>query len=137
MSMARYDGSCHCGAVRFRVDWEIDELTTCDCSLCAARNALMAKVPEDALTVVQGEEHLALYEWNTRRAKHHFCRQCGIYVFHRKRAAPDHFGVNVFCLAGLDPAALPHRATEGANMTIEDPEARPEWPGPRTGPASP
>jgi hypothetical protein len=127
-----YEGSCHCGAVRYRVAWRIEELTTCDCSLCVARNALMAKVPEDRLEILSGEQALTLYEWNTRRAKHYFCSTCGIYVFHRKRAAPDHFGVNAFTLAGLDPFSLPHRATEGENMTIEDPHARPEWPGPRT-----
>ena len=85
-------GACHCGAVRFTIDWEIAELTTCDCSLCVIRNAVMAKVPEAALTVTAGREHLTLYQWNTRRAEHHFCDRCGIYVFHRKRAAPDHFG---------------------------------------------
>ncbi len=125
------EGACHCGAVRFRVDWIITELTTCDCSLCAMRNAVMAKVPQEALTVTAGETMLTLYEWNTRRAKHYFCRCCGIYVFHRKRAAPDHFGVNAFCLVGLDRTSLPIRATEGANMTIEDPSARAAWPGPR------
>ena len=124
-------GSCHCGAVRFRVDWAITELTTCDCSLCVKRNAVMAKVPETALTVLDGEDALTLYQWNTRRARHYFCRHCGIYVFHRKRAAPDHFGVNVFALDGFNPASVPVRATEGANMTIEVSDARPEWPGPR------
>ena len=130
-----YDGTCHCGAVSFRVEWQIDELTTCDCSLCVARNALMAKVPETALTILGGEDVLTLYQWNTRRAKHYFCSKCGIYVFHRKRAAPNHFGVNVFTLFGLDPATLPHRATEGENMTVEDPHARKEWPGPRSFPS--
>ena len=126
-----FNGSCHCGAVRFVVDSVIAELTTCDCSLCAKRNAVMAKVPERALTVLDGEEMLTLYEWNTRRAKHYFCRRCGIYVFHRKRAAPDHFGVNIFCLDGFDVESVPVRATEGANMTVEDLAARPESPGPR------
>jgi hypothetical protein len=127
-----YTGSCHCGAVRFRVESPIAELTTCDCSLCVKRNAVMAKVPEHALTVLDGEDMLTLYEWNTRRAKHYFCSRCGIYVFHRKRAAPDHYGVNAYCLEGCDPASVPLRATEGANMTIEDPAARPDWPGPRS-----
>jgi hypothetical protein len=126
-----FEGSCHCGAVKFRVAAAITELTTCDCSLCAIRNAVMAKVPENALTVVEGESELTLYQWNTRRAKHYFCSRCGIYVFHRKRSMPDHFGINVFCLENFDRAALPVRATEGLNMTIEDPAARPEWPGPR------
>ena len=126
-----FTGSCHCGAVRFLVDSVFAELTTCDCSLCVKRNAVMAKVPERALTVLDGEEMLTLYEWNTRRAKHYFCRRCGIYVFHRKRVAPDHFGVNVFCLDGFDVKSVPVRTTEGANMTVEDLAARPEWPGPR------
>ena len=130
------NGSCHCGAVRFETDWEIDEVTTCDCSLCVARNALMAKVPEARLRLIAGEAFLSLYEWNTRRAKHHFCSRCGIYVFHRKRAAPDHFGVNVFCLEGFDPASVPVRATEGANMSVEDPAAREAWPGPRASAAA-
>jgi hypothetical protein len=114
------------------VTWDIEELTTCDCSLCVKRNAVMAKVPEAALTVLEGEDRLTLYAWNTRRAKHYFCRECGLYVFHRKRAAPDHFGVNAFCLDDLDISSLPLRATEGANMTVEDPRARSDFPGPRS-----
>jgi hypothetical protein len=124
-------GSCHCGGVKFRLQAEIAELTTCDCSLCVKKNAVMTKVPEAALEIVEGAELLSLYEWNTRRAKHFFCKRCGIYVFHRKRAAPDHFGVNVFCLDAFDPASVTLRPTEGANMTVVDPRARPQWPGPR------
>jgi hypothetical protein len=127
----RRSGGCHCGTVRFEVEGEIAELTTCDCSLCAMRGALMAKVPDAALKVTAGEGALTLYQWNTRRAKHYLCSRCGVYVFHRKRAAPDHFGVNAFCLEGFDPASVPHRATEGANMTVEDPSPRARWPGPR------
>lgn len=129
--MRLHPGSCHCGAVRFRLTAEIVELTTCDCSLCVKKNAVMAKVPEAALEIIAGSENLTLYAWNTRRAQHYFCKICGIYVFHRKRAPPDHFGVNVFCLDGFEPASVPVRATEGANMTVVDPEARAEWPGPR------
>ena len=129
--MTEYEGACHCGEVRFRINWTIEELTTCDCSLCAIRNALMTKVPESALEITQGEKMLTLYQWNTRRAKHYFCSRCGTYVFHRKRAAPDHFGVNVLALSGFDPATVPISATEGANMTIEDANARQAWPGPR------
>jgi hypothetical protein len=127
-----FRGSCHCGAVKFDVDAPIVELTTCDCSLCAMRGAVMAKIPENALRVYQGENLLTLYQWNTRRAQHYFCSRCGVYVFHRKRAAPDHFGVSAFCLDEFDVTSVPIRATEGANMTVEDPAARAAWPGPRT-----
>src|SRR5438445_6959691 len=130
--MPTYRGSCHCGAVTFRLVSEIVEITTCDCSLCRQKNALMTKVHESALTVLSGEDLLSIYEWNTHRAKHFFCSRCGVYTFHRKRAAPDHFGVNVFCLEGFDPASVPVRRTEGANMTLEVAAPRPEWPGPCT-----
>ena len=65
-------------------------------------------------------------------ARHHFCKVCGLYVFHRKRSAPDHFGVNVFCLDDFDAASVPVLPAEGADMTVEDPLARPDLPGPRT-----
>lgn len=129
--VSTHAGSCHCGGVRFVVQYDLVELTTCDCSLCVKRNALMTKVPESALQIVQGSELLTLYEWNTKRAKHYFCSCCGIYLFHRKRAAPDHFGINIFCLDGFDVASLPVRRTDGIGMSLVGDNPRDEWPGPR------
>ena len=131
MSPHRYTGSCHCGAVRFEIESDFPELTACDCSICRRKNALMVKVPETQFKLLAGEESLTLYQFHTHTAKHYFCKHCGIYVFHNKRSAPDHYGVNVFCLKDFDPDSVPVRATEGASMTIEDPAAREEWPGPR------
>jgi len=128
---SRRGGEVMCRLVHDRVDAPIVELTTCDCSLCVKKNAVMAKVPQEGLTVEVGAEMLTLHQWNTHRAKHYFCRQCGIYVFHRKRSAPDQFGVNVFCLENFDVASLPIRRTAGASMSVEDRTGRPEWPGPR------
>ncbi|WP_338829239.1 GFA family protein [Bradyrhizobium sp. 27S5] len=130
--MPCYQGSCHCGAVTFRIDAEIDELTTCDCSLCRRRNALMTKVHESELVILGGQDLLSIYVWNTNRAKHFFCSRCGVYTFHRKRAAPDHYGVNVFCLEDFDVGAFRVRATDGEGMSVIEATARPEWPGPRT-----
>jgi len=131
-----HPGSCHCGGVRFTIAHEPDEVTTCDCSLCVKRNAVMVKVPEAALRIEAGADLLATYQWNTMRATHHFCSRCGIYLFHRKRAAPDQYGVNVFCLDGFDAAALPIRATDGIGMSLVGESPRVEWPGPRGGAAS-
>lgn len=131
-----HPGSCHCGGVRFTIAHEPDEVTTCDCSLCVKRNAVMVKVPEAALRIEAGADLLATYQWNTMRATHHFCSRCGIYLFHRKRAAPDQYGVNVFCLDSFDAAALPIRATDGIGMSLVGESPRVEWPGPRGGAAS-
>ncbi len=118
--MARYAGSCHCGAVRFEIEADPTEMTTCDCTLCVKKNALMIRVPEQALTVTSGIARLATYQWNTRAAQHHFCTRCGIYTFHRKRADPTSFGVNVFCLDNFDRSRLPTRATDGIGMSVVD-----------------
>jgi len=129
--MAKHDGSCHCGAVKFRIACDISELTTCDCSICVKKNAVMTKVHKSHFALLTDETALTEYNWNTHVARHFFCKHCGIYTFHRKRAQPDHYGVNVFCLDGFDPAAVPIRATEGASMSVKPEGARPVWPGPR------
>jgi len=131
--MGVWSGSCHCGAVRFRVEAEIEELTRCDCSLCRRKGALMAKVPESGLIIEAGEENLTLYQWNTGVARHWFCRTCGIYPFHRKRSAPDSYGVNVGCLEEFDVTAYPYRLADGLTMSVRPSGARAEWAGPRGG----
>jgi hypothetical protein len=111
-----FQGSCHCGAVRFAIESDFPELTTCDCSICRRRNALMVKVHESRFRLLAGEEHLVRYQFHTHTAQHFFCGRCGIYPFHRKRVTPDHLGINVFCLEGFDPAGIPVRRTAGAAM---------------------
>ena len=112
-----YQGSCHCKAVRFRIETDFPELTTCDCSICLRKNALMVKVHESSFELFSGEEQLSEYTFHTNTARHFFCRKCGIYPFHRKRVTPDNFGINVFCLDGFDPTGIPIRATVGREMT--------------------
>ena len=103
------NGSCHCGAVEFKVEVAeagLENLRRCNCSLCRRKGALMASVPEDKLTVTKGEDALTLYQWNLKIAKHFFCSVCGIYTFHRPRSAPETYGFNVGCLEGVDPLAF-------------------------------
>jgi len=109
-------GSCHCGAVRFAIHTDFPELTTCDCSICRRKNALMVKVHESRFRLLAGEDALTEYRFHTGTARHFFCKVCGIYPFHRKRVTPDFVGVNVFCLEGFDPQGIPVRATVGAGM---------------------
>ncbi|MEO6153971.1 MAG: GFA family protein [Croceibacterium sp.] len=74
----------------------------CDCSICAMKGAVTVGVPLAALTVVEGEDKLTLYRFNTGVAKHYFCSVCGSYTFHQRRSDPDTYGINVACL-GLNP----------------------------------
>lgn len=109
-------GSCHCRQARFEIDTDFPELTTCDCSICVRKNALMVKVHESNFRLVQGQEILIEYHFHTRTARHYFCGVCGMYPFHRKRVTPDYLGINVFCLEGFDPEGIPVRATVGRAM---------------------
>ena len=91
----------------------------------------MVKVHESQFQLLSEAAALKEYRWNTKIARHYFCGACGIYTFHRKQAAPDHYGVNIFCLDDVDPQTLPVRATEGANMNVVKHGARQVWRGPR------
>lgn len=119
--MKTYGGSCHCGAVQFQINTEFTEFTSCNCSLCRRRNAVMTMVPQTDLKILQGEDQLTLYEWNTKIAKHYFCKTCGIYTFHQRRSAPDQYGVNVYCLDDKEAVdAVPIVKGDGASLSLID-----------------
>ncbi len=100
--MQTFSGSCHCGAVTFEIDSELDKVAICKCSICQRRNAVMHRVAADRFRLLSGEDSLQLYQFNTGTAKHYFCKICGTYPFHRPRIAPEAYTVNVFCLDGVD-----------------------------------
>jgi hypothetical protein len=104
--MKTHHGACHCGRVRFEIRSTLQPSNRCNCSLCRRRAAVMTRVPASDFTLLAGEDALGLYQFNTRVAKHYFCKTCGIYTFHRPRVAPELYGVNVGCLEGVDPLAL-------------------------------
>ena len=114
--MQLYAGGCHCGAVRFEISTDFPELTTCDCSICRKKNALMVKVHESQFRLLTDAAALSEYQFHTRTARHYFCTTCGIYPFHRKRVTPDFFGINVYCLDNVDLRGIPVRQTVGAGM---------------------
>lgn len=95
-----YQGGCHCGAVRFQVVVDKPEAIDCNCSICRKKGFLHLIVPPDRFTLLQGEDSLTTYTFNTHTAKHLFCRVCGIHAFYRPRSHPQDFDVNVHCLDG-------------------------------------
>ncbi len=119
MTAQLYTGSCHCGAVRFEVHTPIEPAGRCNCSMCRRRGALMSPfVPADQLRIVSGMDALTLYQFNTRVAKHYFCKHCGIYPFHQTRKDPNAWRVNLGCLDGVDPYALQASVADGASLSV-------------------
>ncbi len=91
-------GGCHCGAVRFRVHVRKYEAIACNCSMCEKKGILHLIVPPEDFEILQGEENLTTYTFNTGIAKHFFCKTCGIHPFYRPRSHPNDYDVNVRCL---------------------------------------
>ncbi|WP_213308528.1 GFA family protein [Paraburkholderia sacchari] len=112
-------GSCHCGAVRFEVCTALTPASRCNCSLCRRKGALMSPLfAASELTLVSGADALTLYQFNTRVAKHYFCKHCGIYPFHQTRKDPALWRVNLGCLDGVDPYALEAGLNDGASLSV-------------------
>lgn len=76
----------------------------------------MVKIHQSAFRLLRGVDVLVEYRFHTGPAQHFFCAVCGIYPIHRKRVAPHHLGINVFCLEGFGPEGIPLRATIGRGM---------------------
>ena len=113
--MDQHEGGCHCGAVRFRVAVEHYEALDCNCSMCRRKGILHLIVPRERFTLLQGEEQLTSYRFNTGVARHLFCRTCGIHPFYVPRSHPDGVDVNVRCLDGDALARFRITPFDGAN----------------------
>ncbi len=101
-----YEGGCHCGRVRFRVRADLATVAECNCSICAKKGFIHLIVAPENFQLLSGREELATYQFNTRVAKHHFCRICGMHPFYVPRSDPDKIDVNARCLDGVSVADL-------------------------------
>ena len=93
------EGSCHCGTIKIAVKVPINaHVSRCNCSICTMSGYLHLFVQKHDLEILQGEENLTEYCFNTGVARHLFCRNCGIKTFYVPRSHPDGFSVNLRCL---------------------------------------
>ena len=108
--MTVHRGGCHCGRVRFEVDAPARlNLSECNCSICSKSGYLHLIVPKSAFRLLQGEEALSCYRFNTGIAAHYFCRECGIKSFYVPRSHPSGISVNARC---LDPGTVESTVVE-------------------------
>jgi hypothetical protein len=114
-TLPTYEGGCHCGRIRFRVQGDLAHVTECNCSICGKKGFLHLIVPRVRFELLSGDDELTTYRFNTGVAQHHFCRTCGIHSFYVPRSDPDKIDVNVRCLDGVDLASLRVIPFDGRN----------------------
>src|SRR5207249_2630600 len=86
-----YEGGCHCGRVRFRIQVDLADtvIGECNCSICTKKGILHLPVLGERLEILSGADEMTTYTFGTGVAKHTFCRHCGIHAFYQPRSDPE------------------------------------------------
>jgi hypothetical protein len=116
-----WHGSCHCGAVRFEADIDLEKPTyRCNCSICSRNRFWAAVIKPLQFRLLEGKGELQQYLFNSMQNEHYFCRKCGVRPFGvgNSPEAGEVIGVNIGCLEGTTPeelAAAPVTYCDGRN----------------------
>jgi len=104
--MKTYQGSCHCGAVRFELTGELTP-GACNCSICNRVGWVMTSVPPEQFKLLSGATAQTDYQFGGKTMHHLFCKTCGIHSYGNYTAGGvEKILVNLRCLDGVDVDAL-------------------------------
>ncbi len=113
--MARYHGSCQCGAVSYDVEVDLGQTITCNCSRCQRMGFVLAFAPAEAFQLRSGADAVTEFRFASNTIRHLFCRTCGVesYAEGQKPDGTAVMAVNVNCLEGVEPRALKSHHVDG------------------------
>ena len=113
--MKTYIGGCHCGAVRYEVEMDLDKVMECNCSHCSKKGFLLSFVDRDKFTLQSSEDMLIEYFFNKKAIRHIFCRVCGVQSFAEGVTFPK-VAINVRCLDDVDISSLTIEQVNGKDF---------------------
>jgi len=96
--------------VRFETSFGLVGATNCNCSRRQRLGWVMGFAPREKFSLLSGETALTEYVFRVERIRHQFCKVRGIEPFALGMCgATEMAAVNVNCLEGVDPRALPSK----------------------------
>ena len=113
-----HSGSCHCGAVAYEVETDLDGVIECNCSHCYRKGLALTFVSPDAFRLKSGEERLSRHAFNTHKIEHLFCETCGVQPFARGTAPSGDpmVAVNVRTLTDVEPWSWTAKRVDGRSF---------------------
>ncbi len=94
-----YFGSCHCKKVKFKFySKDAVEVLICNCSICLPIDYHHLIVPHSKFKLISGNDYIISYLWQTKKAKHMFCKICGTKSFYQPRSHPNAYSINIKCV---------------------------------------
>ena len=114
----KYQGSCHCGNVKFEAEGEIGSALSCNCSICQRKGALMWFVPRPDLRLLTPDDNSSTYLFNKHVIKHRFCSTCGISPYSEGTTPNGDLvaAINLRCIDGIDLDAIPVNHYDGRSI---------------------
>jgi hypothetical protein len=120
-------GSCHCGNISFRLDWNPEPVKiparACTCSFCLKHGGVWTSCPTGELAISLREPaQVSRYSFGTRTAEFLICARCGIVPVVTS-LINDHLYavVSVNAFDEVDPAMI---LSAPATFDGEDPAGR-------------
>ena len=116
--MKTYTGHCHCGAVTFEAEVDLEKpVISCNCSLCSMRGWMLTFIPATQFKLLSGEDNLTEYRFGKEHIKHLFCSTCGVQCFGRGEGpnGPT-VALNILTLEGVDQDSLTINKFNGKDL---------------------